>query len=321
MEIPAVLKSLGVDPDEVLSDSGIEPELFSDPGNLITYKARDRLFQQSVVRTGCPYFGLLVGKRMDLSSLGLVGLLMKTSPTVEAALRNLGDYLHLHAQGAVITLKLDDDLAMLTYHTFESGLEAADQTGDGAVAMMLNVLRSLCGPGFRPIEASFAHRKPADIEPYRKVLRTPLYFDAEQYALVFPRTCLNIRPPGSDSDLQRLLKEQIDTLDSAHSLNLPDQVRSVLRSALTTGRATEQQIAALFSMTPRTFARRLKEQGTSFHELIDECRFEISRQMLTNTSRSVAEIGVSLGYSRASSFIRAFRRWSGCTPGQWRRNS
>jgi len=320
METPVVLKCLGVDPDEVMWELGIEPELFSDPGNLITYTARDRLLRQCVVRTGCQHFGLLVGNRMDLSSLGLVGLLMKTSPTVEAALRSLESYLHLHSQGAVISLKLDVDLAMLTYDAFESGLNAADQTGDGAVAMMLNVMRSLCGPEFRPVEASFAHRKPTDIEPYRKTLSTSLFFDAEHYSLVFSRTWLDKRPPLSDSDLQHLLKDQIDKLDSTNSLDLPNQVRGIMRSALTTGQTTEQQIADLLSMTTRTFARRLEEHGVSFRELIDECRFEISRQLLADTSRSVTEISATLGYSRASSFIRAFRRWSGCTPEQWRQN-
>jgi AraC-like DNA-binding protein len=219
-----------------------------------------------------------------------------------------------------MALIVDDDVAMLTYDAFEPGLGATEQTGTGAVAMILNVMRTLCGPDFRPVEASFACRRPADIEAFRQFFRVPLYFDAEHYALVFSRDWLDVRLPGADKELHQLLQKQVEALEAKHSLKFPDQVRRVLRSALLTGHHSENQIAALFSMHSHTLRRRLKDAGTSFHELVDECRFEIAREMLGNTSLSVGEIGASLGYSRASSFIRAFRRWSGMTPGQWRQN-
>ena len=320
-EILAVLQGFGVDPDEVLTAAGIDPDLFADPDNLITYAARDRLFRQCVSRTGCQYFGLLVGQRMNLKALGLVGLLMRTSPNAGRALVSIVNLLHLHSQGAVMALRVDEDVAMLTYDAFEPGLEATDQTGAGAVAMMLNVMRTLCGPDFRPIEASFGHRRPADIEPFRKFFKVPLYFDAEHYALVFSRDWLDVRPPGADDELQQLLQKQVDVLESRYSLAFPDQVRQVLRSALVTGYFSESEIAALFSMHSHTFRRRLDASATSFHELVDECRFEMAREMLLNTSLSVSEISASMGYSRASSFIRAFRRWSGVTPGEWRKGN
>ena len=319
--ILAVLQDFGVDPDEVLTEAGIDRELFADPDNLITYAARDRLFRQCVSRTGCQYFGLLVGQRMNLKALGLVGLLMRTSPNAGRALVSIVNLLHLHSQGAVMALRVDEDVAMLTYDAFEPGLEATDQTGAGAVAMMLNVMRTLCGPDFRPIEASFGHRRPADIEPFRKFFKVPLYFDAEHYALVFSRDWLDVRPPGADDELQQLLQKQVDVLESRYSLAFPDQVRQVLRSALVTGYFSESEIAALFSMHSHTFRRRLDASATSFHELVDECRFEMAREMLLNTSLSVSEISASMGYSRASSFIRAFRRWSGVTPGEWRKGN
>ena len=317
-QILAVLKNLGVDPEEVLTKAGIGPSQFDDPGNLITYAARDRLFKHCVARTGCQHFGLLVGQRMNLQALGLVGLLAKTSQNTGVALRSIVNFLHLHSQGAVMTLGVEDDLAILTYDALEPGLEATDQTGDGAVAMMLNVMRALCGPDFKPNEASFAHRRPADIAPFRKFFRVPTYFDAERYALVFSPDWLDRCPPGADEDLQRLLQKHIDTVKAKHSREFPEQVRNVLQSTLMTGHCSEKEIASLFSMQSHTLSRRLEAFGTGFHELVDECRFEIARQMLTNTALSVSHIGTSLGYSRSSAFIRAFRRWSGTTPAQWR---
>jgi AraC-like DNA-binding protein len=318
MAITAVLRDFSIDPVEVLVEAGIAPKLFDDPDNLITYRARGRLMTRSVVRTGCPHFGLLVGQRMNLQSLGLVGLLARNAPDVASALRRLVTFLHLHARGAVLDLTVDPSLATLNYDAYQPAVEATDQTGDGATAMMLNVMRTLCGTDFQPIEAQFAHRKPDDVQPFRKFFKVPLRFDAEHYGLVFSSDWLDRQVPGNDAELERLLQKQIPVLEAKHGDEFPEIVRGVLRSALLTDQAGADQIAALFSMHVRTLSRRLEEFGTSFQELVDESRFEIARQMLEETSLEVGQIAEALGYTRASAFTRAFRRWSGTTPAVWR---
>ena len=318
VEILAVLRSLGHDPDEVLTGAGISPDLFDDPENLITYASRGHLMKHCVSKTGCQHFGLLVGQRMNLHSLGLLGLLMRSQTDAGAALDALMSYLHLHSQGALTTLEVDQEVAILTYSAVQPMVEATDQTGDGAVAMMLNVMRTLCGSDFKPIEASFAHRKPADVGPFRQFFKAPLYFDAERYSLAFTPDWLQAPLPHADAEFLQLLRKQIDALEAKQSFELPEQVRLVLRSALMTGHCSEDQIATLFSMSSRTLSRQLATFGTSFHALVDESRFEIARQMLENTALKVDQIASSLGYSRASTFIRAFRRWSATTPAKWR---
>jgi len=318
MAITAELRDRGIDPVEVLVEAGIAPTLFDDPDNLITYRARGRLMTRSVVRTGCPHFGLLVGQRMNLPALGIVGLLARYAPDVESALRSIVTYLHLHARGAGMELAVAPGLATLGYYAHQPHVEGTEQTGDAAVAMMLNVMRVLCGPRFSPIEARFAHRKPQDIEPFRDFFQVPLRFDADQYALVFANDWLGGRIPGADAEVQRLLQKQVDALEAKHGDDFPEAVRSVLRPALLTGHASADQIAALFSMHSRTLGRRLEDSGTSFQELVDMVRFEIARQMLEDTSLNIGQIAEALGYTRASAFTRAFRRWSSATPAAWR---
>ena len=316
--IPEILRDFGVDPDEVLIAAGIDPNLFKDPDHLITYAARGVLIKHCMARTGCQHMGLLIGQRMDMPALGIVGLLMRSMPDAGAALRALEKHFHIHSPGAVPTLRVDGDLAMVVYDIIEPGVEAIDQIGAGAVAMILNMMRSLCGPDFQALEASFAHRKPAEIKPFRQFFRIPLYFDAPQYALTFSRSWLDVRPPNADADLQRVLQKQIDALEAEHSDNIPDHMKDLLRSALLTGHCNEDKIAKLLGMGPRTLIRRLESAGTSFRELVDETRFELAQQMLEDSSLNVGQIAETLGYSRASAFSRAFRRWSGGTPVEWR---
>ena len=318
MAIPATLESLGADPAEVLAEAGFDLKLFDDPDNLISFTARTHLANHCVARTGCRHFGLLVGERISLDSLGLVGLLVKYSPDVGTALRSLVRYLYLHVHGATTSLETGDRTATLGYAVYEPQVETTDQIGAGAVAMLFNILRALCGPNWKPVEILFAHRKPENVGPFRRFFRAPLIFDAEQYAVVFAADWLNRRMAGADAELHRLLQKQIDALEARHGDDFPEQVRSVLRTALVSGHAKADQVAALFSMHARTLNRRLDAFGIGFRELVDEGRFEIARQMLEDSEMPVSQIAAMLDYADASAFTRAFRRWSSTTPARWR---
>jgi AraC-like DNA-binding protein len=319
--ILAVLRELGVDPEEVLRDAGVEPRTFEDPDNLITYRVRGRLMASAVQRTGCQHFGLLVGQRMNLQTLGLVGLLAMNAPDVGSALRGIVNYLHIHSRGALMALQVDHDLAILTYDICEPDVPAANQVGSGAVAMMVKAMRAICRPMFEPIEVRFACRPPPDILPFRRFFQVPLRFDAEHYAMVFSSEWLRQPVQGADPELRRVLQRQIDALEARHAPDFPETVRGLLRSALFTGHGHIEGIATLLSIHSRTLSRRLEEHGVGFQELVDEVRFEIARQMLGETSLEAWQIAESLGYASASAFSRAFRRWSGATPGAWRKGN
>jgi AraC-like DNA-binding protein len=183
---------------------------------------------------------------------------------------------------------------------------------------MLNIMRELCGSDWMPLEACFAHRGPDDVAPFRRCFGAALRFDAEHYALVFSATWLGRSLRHDDPELRRLLQQQIDALEATHGDDFPGQVRSVLRRTLPTGNAGAERVSALFSMHSRTLHRHLAAFGTTFRELVDEGRFEIARQLLGGSSMDVSRIADSLGYSDASAFTRAFRRWSDTTPTRWR---
>jgi AraC-like DNA-binding protein len=316
--ILATLEECGGNPEELLVAAGINPGLIDDPDALVPFAVRGRLIALSVEATGCAHFGLLIGARMDLPALGLPGLLARSMPDVETALRTLTKHFGVHTTGAKTELDVDGDLATLTYAFLTPNVEATDQIGAGAVAGLFNLMNSLCGPAFQPLEASFAHKKPSDIRPFREFFKIPLYFDAPQYSLIFSRKWLDVAPPGADAHLRRILQKQVDALEATRKENFPEHIKHLIRSALAAGDCSQAEIAALTHMCPRTMIRQLKAADTSFHELLDESRFELAQRMLMNTSLQICEIADALCYSRASSFDRAFRRWSGYTPIAWR---
>ena len=209
--------------------------------------------------------------------MGLVGLLGKHPPDAGAVLRNIVRYAHLHVRGAVATLVVDGALAALRYEIYQPHVMATVQIGDAAVAVMFNIVRALCGPEWNPTEVRFAHRKPNDVGPFRRFSRAPSVFDAAANAIVFSAAWLNRRLTAIEPELRRLLQKRIDALEVRHGDDFPEQLRSVLRTALATGHGGVDQVAEVFSMHHRTLCRRLNGFGTSFHALADECRFEIAR--------------------------------------------
>jgi AraC-like DNA-binding protein len=243
---------------------------------------------------------------------------VKYSPDVGSALRSLVRYFHLRVRGAVVTLDLDGDATSLGYEIFLRQTEASDQVIDGALAFEFNILHTLCGPDWQPNEVCFIHSEPADARPYRRLFQCSLSFDTGRNALVFHASWLDRRLATDDPALRKLLQMRIDALEAEQGSDLSARVRSVLRTALLIRHAGAEQIAALFSMHPRTLARQLEARGTRFQALVDEVRSEIARQLLAQSRMDVREVAATLDYADASAFTRAFRRWSGRTPSQWR---
>jgi AraC-like DNA-binding protein len=317
-EIAPALRDLGVDPDTVIREAELDPYLFDDGTNVIPHAALGKLLTLSVKRTSCPHFGLMVGQRATIMSLGLVGRLMLHSDIVGDALRGLVSNLSIQNRGAVPSLVVRGDTALLSYAVYQPDVESADQISDGAIACAVNALRSLCGSDWVPAEVLLPRKPPADQEPYRRHFRAPVRFDQETAAIVFPAGDLERRIAGADPLLRTMLEERIGQLKHSCEPTVTDDVRRLLRTQLLRERCSADGVAGLLAMHRRTLNRHLNGEGTDFRELTNEVRFEIARQLLTNTRLPLGQIAAALGYSEASAFTRAFRRWSGQAPSVWR---
>jgi AraC-like DNA-binding protein len=119
--------------------------------------------------------------------------------------------------------------------------------------------------------------------------------------------------------LIRLLNEKVNEQEKLHARSFVEQVQAVMRTALTFEQVSAARLAAMFNMHVRTFHRRLADHGTSHQELLDKTRHSLACQLLEEDRRSLPQIAELLGYAEMRSFIRAFKRWSGTTPTDWRR--
>lgn len=314
-ELPPLLREMGHDPELLLAELGLDPMLLADPENVLPFRVVGNVLNRCVMRTGCAHFGLLLGQRGGTVTLGNVGLLARCSPEVGSALRNLIKHLHHHDQGAVPSLSVNGNTALLGYAIYEAEVPASDQIYAAAIAIAFRIMRELCGSDWRPSEVWLPFRKPRDTAPFRQFFRTPLRFDAEHATLAFPAAWLKCALHSVDCDA----RQQVETLLAARpGAEFTTRARRAMRAILAHGKLTEDQLAAHFGVSRRTLIRQLQQEDVSFHLLLKELRHEVACQMLRDTDNLIDHIATSLGYAGASSFTRAFKAWTGQTPADWR---
>ena len=317
-EIPSLLRELGTDPTEVLTSAGLDVDALDTLEDQIPYVAAGRLLHECVMKTRCQHFALLLGQRMRLSHLGLLGRMLRCAPTLGAAIRTFAVYQHLESQGMAKFLIEKDGMATLGNIVYQTGTEHVDQIYDIDVAATLSVIGELCGTRWRPELVLFSHTKPTNVGPYRRFFQVPCRFDCERTALIFPAIKLERRLMDADPKQFRILEAQAM---ARADLGLVFRLRRTLGTLLLAKAASGDEVAKLLSMHHRTLNRRLRAEGTTFQELLDEARFEAACQLLDTAHIPITEIASSLGYSETSAFSRAFRRWSGTTPVERRRES
>ena len=284
----------------------------------IPYQALGRLCALGVARTQCPHFGLLVGRRATILSLGLVGRLMLHSETFGDALRGLVANLERAGpgRGPVARGRGRHGRLQLRRLSARDGKRGSDHRRRHGLRGQRHP--GLLGADWAPTEVLLPRAKPADAEPYRRHFRAPVRFDQEIAALVFPSRCLELRIAGADPLLRAMVEERIKQLKGAQGSDFSDDIRRLLRMRLTSNHCSADDIADLLAMHRRTLSRRLKGDGMGYRDISNEIRFEIARQLLGDTDVPLGQIAAALDYSEASAFSRAFRRWSGETPKAWR---
>jgi AraC-like DNA-binding protein len=313
--LPDLIRQLGQDPVSILADVGLDPDRFDAPEQRIPYASMGALFREAARRTDCPHFGLLCGRLWHLSDLGLVGQLVRNSPTVGKALRALMAYQHLGSEGELAFLLQRDGVADFGYAIYHPAVEGVGQIYDTLMAGGCNFMRELCGVGWAPSEVFFPHAKPSNASPYQRLFRAPLRFDAEFCALRFPVHWLDRAVREADPALLRIAGEKADAAGHAELLQ---QVYRALRVLLLHGKSSGNDVAQMLTMHRRTLNRRLKARGATFQLILDGVRFEVARQLLADTQVAIDDVAATLGYASVGPFMRSFRRWSGTTPGRWR---
>jgi len=319
LPLPGLLLEAGIDPTPLLASAGIDASAFADASTRVPFGSAGRLLHDAAQACGREDFGLLVGQRFDFGSLGLLALLIQRAPTVGDALRNLERNLHLHDRGAVVYLKpAQAGQVAIGYAVHDAATPGVGLVYDLAMVIGLAMLRALCGPQWRPLQVRLPHGRPQSTLAWRRCFGAPVHFDATAAEIWFDAACLARRPPQADPAQQVALLRVAQRTEADLAMPLAERARNVARALVMTGALTGDHVADALSLHPRTLRRRLAAEGSSLKAAAAAARFDLARQLLRETSVPLDEIAEVLGYAELSAFVRAFRGWANCPPGQWR---
>lgn len=286
---------------------------------LLSHQQMRSLILRAQAITRAPALGMACGVRQTPVSWGLMGLAMLTCETFGEAIEyGMGQQ---GAGGALLNNVFEvrgrEAHLDVTPRLFDLEIESflVEDNFAGAVA----VSRYLVGAEFAPLRIDFAFPRPEHEEVYRRFFRCPVRFDAGMNRMTMESHWLGARLPGYDRITCRLVREQLNTL-LQKPIGRNDLVESVA-NRLRVGvdeRTQQRELAQMVNISERTLRRRLEAQSVSFQALRDETRFERARDLLARTSMTMAQVADAVGYSDARSFRRAFKRWSGTLPADFR---
>jgi AraC-like DNA-binding protein len=274
------------------------------------------LFERFAEMSGDPAFGLHAGANLPVGAMCVLDYLTRASGTIGEGLARMVRHYALIIEPVDLSIESTGHIATITRRFPPTFPQSAEMLFAAIIARG----RTLSGSEWPLTQVSFAHARPADTRALESFFHAPLYFGRPVNEIVFDRAFLDAPLLTADPSLAALLDGYAELLQSRVSTadSLVRQLRGLLSSALPAGDAMLKSVAKRLGLSPRGLQRRLAERGTSYAALVDDLRRELALRYVSEPDRGLSEIAASLGFSEGSAFHRAFRRWTGMTPRQYR---
>jgi AraC-like DNA-binding protein len=310
---------LGVSRDTLLREAKLDERQLRDPAGRVPLAAIARLWRALASSVSDPALGLRVGADVHVREFGVVGYALAFSSTVGSALRRVSRYSRILSDAHALTLETAGEATWVRLD-MQSELRAFRPAVDYRLAAILSVCREIAAAPIAPLIVQLPYRRPPDVKEYERFFGGPLEFGTLVAAFLLRND--DLARPNAMADktltsyLDRLAEQALASVRSEPSFR--EQVRRMLWSELTETVPTLPRAARRLGMSDRTLQRQLRDQGTTFAELLAELRREMAPSLLRDGRLSVSEVAFLLGYEDPSAFRRAFRRWFGRSPRSYR---
>jgi AraC-like DNA-binding protein len=314
------LKRRGVEPAALLSKSRMSSEDLVDIRASVEPQQCEVLINSAVELTGDEGIGLSIGANSSENALQLFGHLLLAQRTIRDAFAVAQRYSELVAQGPSWRLIERDDVAIWGITPRLPPGRLVRVLMDYAVSVTRRIGRPLFPAGERLRAVCFQHQAPEYRERYGEVFGSPVIFGHEINGVIFARSFLDREQSHADRTVAGLLREAADQLmrEREQMPQVSAQVRAFLRYHADLSAITLEKTARQLCTSTRVLRRRLLEEGATFRGLLDQARCRVACDALSQREMSILAVAESLGFSEPSAFFRAFKRWTGTTPRQFR---
>jgi len=314
------LQALGVDVDSLLSGVGLSREKLDDPDTRMPFESLIALGAAAVQVTGDPAFGLHLAEHYRPNAFGVLDYLAHSCRTLGEAIRHLCRYNRLLQDAAETLLEQRGDQVLLWQRPL-GGIVLPPGMNENAMANLVVIGRELLGRDLSPIEVTFTHEEPPYSAEHARIFRAPIRFRAERDGIVLPAAVLAAPLPRADAGLAAILERHAQKLleQTPRVALFSHRVRELVAAELKDGAPKATDAAETLRMSERTLRRRLKDEGTSWEEVVDGLRRGLSERYLGEPELGIQDVALMLGYSEVGAFRRAFRRWHGKSPAAFRK--
>jgi AraC-like DNA-binding protein len=313
-------KALGLDAGALAQARGLAGAV-SDVDARFPHAAWLGLWQDIIERTGSESIGIDAAERLPWGHFEVIDYLVGTSEDLGSALRRFERYFAIVSTGVAHELEEHGDSVHLVRRYAPDCYTRLLAPAEFSFASVMIRTRIATGAHWVPRAVHFAAPPPRDISAQRRLFGCPIEFNAALSAIVMERATLALPMRNPDPELIRILERHAELLvgQVGSESDVIGRVQRIIMNALPDAEVSIAQAARKLGMSVRTLQRRLQESGQSFDELFDSTRRQLARRYLGDPALSIQETAHLLAFGDLRGFYRAFRRWEGCTPAEFRR--
>jgi AraC-like DNA-binding protein len=320
--IAQTLSTYGHDPEPLFKEAGLDMNLLSNPDTRYPGQRVQRLWQLAVDASEDPCFGFVAGEQAQPVVLHGLGFSWMASDTLRDSLTRLVRYSRLISTAASMHLQDSDNSVDLVIQPPRDVENVVYASQDAGMSGFLRMCRLTAGDDINPIHVSLQRPRPDCSRKLTDYFRAPIEYDASFNILSFSKQLVDT-PLGNANPLLARINDQavVDYLARFDRDSLTMQVRSKIIERLHDGTPNQETIAQSLNFSLRSLQRKLNSEDTNFKSLLESTRRELALHYIRETHRSIGEITYLLGFSEPSNFTRAFKRWTGVTPIEFREKS
>ena len=319
------LQSYGVDADEVMRDAGLDISQFSDPYARLDPIAHQELVARAVDITGDVTFGLRFSDYVHPTTFHALGFALLSSSTLRSFVRRWERYHSFITTTGDVSFEENCEEPCLVFPPPSNRLPAdvAKTLLEGQIATVLKLIRFMYRPDYLPLRVELmCPATPGTEAIYEKYLGRNVVNSAKRNVLFFSREDLDVPLPAANAELARQNDQVVLAfLARLKRADVVTQAHAKLIELLPSGECSKAQVAAALNMSVRTLHNRLADAGTTYQQLLDSTRQDLAEQYMKQMNVSVSEVAYLLGFSDCSNFSRAFHRWTGHSPSDYRESA
>ncbi|MES2663234.1 MAG: AraC family transcriptional regulator [Pseudomonadota bacterium] len=309
-----------IDEKEILTICGLSTEQIQSGEHVPVFYAFSLLLHL-IQTTEDEFIGLNLGRHIELKAFHMLGYSLMNCTNVEEALNRVLRYESLALEGSLTEFRQEYDDVIVSWSCPYPG-EEARYFRELVISGWASIAKRTVPGGFPLKEVRFTHPAPSNLDLYHQIFECPIVFNALESAMIFSKDLLHCTFQTTDPALGKVMTHYADLMlnELDDHIGFLSELRRLIYKIMPNGEVTIDRVAETMEISPRALHLRLKKLNISFTELLDDVRRILALVYLEDRNITQLDIAVLLGYSDQSAFCRAFKRWVGETPGDYRKS-